>query len=86
MVDSARIGAKWGAVQQQALYTLIQEAGKTGAKRSIPRIAKAAGVSPQFIRSLLPTPKQHETSKVEAVLAALDVTPSEFAALVRKEA
>lgn len=77
--DPARIGKDWDDLRRYELLDLIREAGRTGAKRSIRRIAKDAGVSEQFIRSLLPIKRDHETSKVTAVLRALGTTPEEFA-------
>ena len=77
--DPTRIGKDWDDARRYELLDLVREAGRTGAKRSVKRIAKDAGVSEQFIKSLLPIKRDHETSKVTAVLKALGTTPEEFA-------
>lgn len=73
---------RWTQANAEAFVKIKQEAGATGAKISVPRVARKAGVSESFVRSLelhaaagsrfIPNKEQ---SKVEAVLRAFGRAP-----------
>jgi hypothetical protein len=46
------LGKAWGPRKRNVLVDLLMEEGRTGKKRSVPRVAKDAGVSTDFVRSM----------------------------------
>ena len=86
--DLVNLGKAWGPRKRAALAELLTEEGRTGKKRSVSRIAKDAGVSTDFVRSLQMVSEHangkkcaytnRERSKVLAVLWVLGISEDAF--------
>lgn len=82
------VGGAWGPKKAWQMDLLVKHAGKNGGKLSMPRIAKKAGVSPEFLSSLrgydvrYRNGAKHYTNRERAtvvrVLKALGMTEKEF--------
>jgi hypothetical protein len=82
------VGGAWGILKSTAFDELLKEAGRTGSKTSVPRLAAQTGVSESFIRSLrgydVHTERgrrhytNHERSLILRVLRRLALTEEEF--------
>lgn len=94
--DLTELGRRWGHAKSRAMDALLVDEGRTGQKRSVKRVAMAAGVSVDFVRSLrgyearwehgVPVSTNRERSKVLAVLGVLDVNEEQFLNLALERA
>lgn len=86
--DLTHLGRAWGPRKRAAMAELLTEEGRTGKKRSVSRIAKDAGVSTDFVRSLQVvsehadgkkcTYTNRERSKVLSVIETIGVSEDAF--------
>jgi|GEM_PF-5034652 len=82
------VGGAWGPKKARQMDLLVKSVGKNGGKLSMPRIAKKAGVSTEFLTSLRGYDVRYrggtkryanrERVTVTRVLEALGVTEKEF--------
>lgn len=92
--DAVLVGDCWHDEKAWVLQDLVREAGRTGSKRSIPRIAAKAGVEESALRGLLKAAgpdedrqgwEDRDDETVLAVLDALGVSVDEFTSAVDEQ-